>query len=374
MRLINWWVLLVLSLGYVMVLFAIAFWGDNARQRRFSSLSRSVIYSLTLAVYCTSWTFYGAVGTATQNGWGYLPIYLGPMLVILFGWPLIKRIVAISKRQNLTSIADFIAARYGKAQSLAALVTIIATIGSVPYIALQLKAIVSGFSVVSNYSVSGGAEYDTALVVAAALAVFAILFGTRKIDVTEHHEGMMVAIAFESIVKLFAFVAVGVFALLLLRGSGAGTADMTVVSAPVFDFGRMPDTFVTQLILASAAIFCLPRQFHVAIVEAHKDANISMARWAFPLYLLGFTLFVVPITLAGLKTLPAGVFSGDTFVLALPMERGHDWLTMLAFLGGFSAATSMVIVACVALSTLFFSIGLTLLAFYLEIIYCKQHR
>ncbi len=349
---INWWVLLVLSLGYVTVLFAIAYWGDNVEQSRFSTFSRSVIYSLTLAVYCTSWTFYGAVGTATQNGWGYLPIYIGPMLVILFGWPVIKRIVTISKRQNLTSIADFIAARFGKAQSLAALITVIATIGSVPYIALQLKAIVSGFSIVSNYSVSGAAAYDTALVVAAVLAGFTILFGTRKIDVTEHHEGMMIAIAFESVVKLLAFVAVGVFAIILLD---ATSGEVTVTAAradTVFHFDRLPDTFVTQLILASAAIFCLPRQFHVAIVEAHKDARIDEARWAFPLYLLIFSFFIIPITLAGLKLLPPGVFSGDAFVLALPMESGRNWLTILSFLGGFSAATGMVIVASVALSTM----------------------
>ena len=344
--------MLVLSLGYVTVLFAIAYWGDSVEQSRYSTFARSLVYSLTLGVYCTSWTFYGAVGTAAESGWGYLPIYIGPMLVILFGWPLIRRIVVISKRQNLTSIADFIAARYGKAQSLAALVTLIATIGSVPYIALQLKAVVSGFSIVSNYSVYIGAEYDTALVVATTLAVFAILFGTRKIDVTEHHEGMMVAIAFESMVKLLAFVAVGVFALFLLRGN-AGEVTLTAARADtVFQLDRIPDTFVTQLILASAAIFCLPRQFHVAIVEAHKDAKLNAARWAFPLYLLVFTVLIVPITLAGLKMLPSGVFSGDTFVLALPMEHGRDWLTILAFLGGFSAATGMVIVACVALSTM----------------------
>jgi Na+/proline symporter/CheY-like chemotaxis protein len=350
--LINWWVLLVLSLGYVTVLFAIAYWGDNVQQSRFAPHIRALVYSLTLAVYCTSWTFYGAVGSAAQNGWGYLPIYLGPMLVIFFGWPLIDRIVTISKRQNLTSIADFIAARYGKVQSLAVLVTIIATVGSVPYIALQLKAVVNGFSIVSNYSVSGGAEYDTAFVVAVALAVFAILFGTRKIDVTEHHEGMMLAIAFESIVKLLAFIAVGLFALVLLGGS---QAEVTVTAAradSVFRLDHVPDTFITQLILASAAIFCLPRQFHVAVVEAHRDVNIRATRWVFPLYLLIFTVFIIPVTLAGLKMLPLGEFSGDMFVLALPMEHGRDWLTILAFLGGFSAATGMVIVACVALSTM----------------------
>ena len=351
---INWWTLLLLSFGYVTLLFAIARWGDNVEQRRFSALSRSLIYSLTLAVYCTSWTFYGAVGSAADDGWVYLPIYLGPMLVILFGWPMISRIVAISKRQNLTSIADFIAARYGKAQSLAVLVTVIATIGSVPYIALQFKAVTAGFSVVSDYSVAGGTQYDTALILAVALAVFAILFGTRKIDVTEHHEGMMLAIAFESVVKLLAFVAVGLFAFLLLGGA-SDTVEVTASAAKadsLFALDHLPDTFVTQLILASAAIFCLPRQFHVAIVEAHEDVNIQSTRWVFPLYLMVFSVFIIPITLAGLKMLPSGAFSGDTFVLALPMYRGQDWLTVLAFLGGFSAATGMVIVACVALSTM----------------------
>ncbi|MGI9249444.1 MAG: sensor histidine kinase, partial [Woeseiaceae bacterium] len=302
----------------------------------------------------TSWTFYGAVGSAAENGWVYLPIYLGPMLVILLGWPMISRIVAISKRQNLTSIADFIAARYGKAQSLAVLVTLIATIGSVPYIALQFKAVVAGFSVVSDYSVTGGAEYDTAFVVAAALAIFAILFGTRKLDVTEHHEGMMLAIAFESVVKLFAFVAVGLFAFFLLGGA-AETVEITSTAGradSLFAFDHLPDTFVTQLILASAAIFCLPRQFHVAIVEAHEDVNIRSTRWVFPLYLLIFSVFIIPITQAGLKMLPSGAFTGDTFVLALPMQSGQNWLTIIAFLGGFSAATGMVIVACVALSTM----------------------
>ncbi len=350
---ISWWTLLLLSLGYVAVLFAIAHWGDEVPHRRFSPLTRSLIYSMTLAVYCTSWTFYGAVGSAAQDGWIFLPIYLGPMLVFLLGWPMIRRIVAISKRQNLTSIADFIAARYGKAQSLAVLVTLIATVGSVPYIALQLKAIVNGFSIVSDYSVSGAAQYDTALVVSITLAVFAILFGTRKLDVTEHHEGMMLAIAFESVVKLVAFVLVGLFALLLVFGGANDVAAAGNERADaMFALDRWPDTFVTQLILASAAIFCLPRQFHVAVVEAHTGDNISPARWLFPLYLLVFCIFIPPIAYAGLTLLPPGAYNGDAFVLALPVQSGSHLLTILAFLGGFSAATGMVIVACVALSTM----------------------
>lgn len=348
---INWGTLLLLSFGYVLLLFAIAHWGDRVTPQRFPPLMRSVVYSLTLAVYCTSWTFYGAVGSAVGNGWAFLPIYLGPMLVILFAWPMINRIITISKRQNLTSIADFIAARYGRARSLAVLVTLIATIGSVPYIALQLKAIVASFGTISDYPATGFAGVNTALLFAAALAGFAILFGTRKIDVTEHHDGMMLAIAFESIVKLLAFVAIGVFALLLLASPDVA-GRTTVRAAEVFSIQSLPDTFVTQLILASAAIFCLPRQFHVAVVEAREDTDIRSARWAFPLYLLVFSVFVIPITLAGLELLPDGRFAGDTFVFALPMQEGQDWLTAFAFLGGFSAATGMVIVACVALSTM----------------------
>ena len=350
--LINWWTLLLLSFGYVMILFAVAYWGDKVDPRRFSGAARSLIYGLTLAVYCTSWTFYGAVGSAVDNGWIYLPIYLGPILVILFGWGMIQRIVAISKRQNLTSIADFIAARYGKARSLAVLVTVIATIGSVPYIALQLKAVVAGFSIVSDYSVAETPSTDMALIVAIALAMFAILFGTRKIDVTEHHDGMMLAIAFESVVKLLAFVAVGVFALMLIHDADIVPTAAFTKADYLFSFDHLPDTFVTQLILASAAIFCLPRQFHVAIVEAYEDANIRSTRWGFPLYLLVFSIFIIPITIAGLKVLPPGAFSGDSFVLALPMHGEQNWLTILAFLGGFSAATGMVIVASVALSTM----------------------
>lgn len=349
---ISWWALLLLSLGYVAILFAIAYWGDSTDPKRFSGPARATIYGLTLAVYCTSWTFYGAVGSAAENGWGYLPIYLGPMMVILFGWGMIQRIVTISKRQNLTSIADFIAARYGKARSLAVLVTVIATIGSVPYIALQLKAVVAGFEIVSDYSSAGAPAYDTAFVFAAALAVFAILFGTRKIDVTEHHDGLMLAVAFESVVKLFAFIAVGIFAWLALSDFSAVSELAAERAKTVFKFDHWPDTFVTQLILASAAIFCLPRQFHVAVVEAYEDANIRPMRLAFPLYLLVFSAFVIPITLAGLTVLPTGEFSGDAFVLALPMQGGQTWLTILAFIGGFSAATSMVIVASVALSTM----------------------
>ncbi|MEJ2602461.1 MAG: PAS-domain containing protein [Gammaproteobacteria bacterium] len=350
---ISWWLLLALSIAYVGLLFAIASWGDRVDTRRYGRWTAPLIYSLSLAVYCTSWTFYGAVGSASQGGWSFLPIYLGPALVFLFGWGMIRRIITISKRQNLTSIADFIAARYGKARPLAVLVTVIAIVGSVPYIALQFKAIVAGLDTISDYYARGVDTYDTALVLAGALALFAILFGTRQVDATEHHRGMILAIAFESLVKLLAFAAVGLFALTMLGTESGGVAS---AAAPAggnpFTLHELPNGFITQTLLASAAILCLPRQFHVAVVEAHEETDNSPARWLLPVYLALFCLFVVPITLAGMRFLPPGTFSGDTYVLALPMQAGPDWLTALAFLGGFSAATGMVIVASVTLSTM----------------------
>lgn len=340
---------MLLSIVYVAILFAIASWGDGAASQQRMRFLRPVVYSLALGVYCTSWTFYGAVGTAANTGWGFLPIYLGPICVVLLFWGFIRRIVAVSKRQNLTSIADFISARYGRGRTLAVLVTLIAVIGSLPYIALQLKAVADGFHTVTDGFAGIGVFTDTALLFAGLLAVFAIAFGTRQIDASEHHAGMILAIAFESLVKLLAFVAVGVFALVSLRQAPPAASAAT---DGLFALDTLPDTFVTQCLLASAAVFCLPRQFHVAVVEAHDEADVRPARWLFPLYLAVFSVFVVPITYAGLQLLPSGAYTGDTFVLALPMQAGQSWLTVLAYIGGFSAATGMVIVATVTLSTM----------------------
>jgi len=344
--LISWWLLLAISVAYVALLFAIASWGDRVDVQRYGRWTGPLVYSLSLAVYCTSWTFYGAVGSASQGGWSFLPIYLGPVLVFLLGFGLIRRIIAISKRQNLTSIADFIAARYGKARNLAVLVTVIAIVGSIPYIALQFKAIVAGLETVSD---GAPGKWDSALLVAGALALFAILFGTRRVDAAEHHHGMILAIAFESVVKLLAFAAVGVLALFLLAADGSPPLP---AGGNPFTVDRLPAGFLTQTLLASAAILCLPRQFHVTVVELREDMDNRSARWLFPLYLVLFCVFVVPITLAGLRLLPPGLYGGDLYVLALPMQAGQGWLTALAFLGGFSAATGMVIVASVTLSTM----------------------
>jgi PAS domain S-box-containing protein len=349
-------ILIVLSLAYVGVLFAIAYWGDRREAKGKRLLNRPLVYSLSLAVYCTSWTFYGAVGTAVSTGWGYVPIYLGPILMFVFGWELLRRIVVVSKKQNLTTIADFIAARYGLSRAISVLVTIAAVVGLVPYISLQLRAVATSFDVVVGGGVAvGSGGPPTALYVALLLAVFAILFGTRHIDASEHHPGMMLAIATESVVKLMALVAVGLFALYgVLDGPRAALESVVIEQdlGALFLPAQAPGGFLAQTVIAMAAIFCLPRQYHVSVVECGGERDLRMARWLFPLYLVVVMLAVLPIALAGLKVFGSDHSNADMFVLALPLASGNQVLGLFAFLGGFSAATGMVIVATVALSTM----------------------
>ncbi|MDH3400799.1 MAG: PAS-domain containing protein [Chromatiales bacterium] len=349
-------ILIVLSLVYVGLLFAIAYWGDSREAAGKQPLNGPLVYSLSLAVYCTSWTFYGAVGTAVSTGWGYVPIYLGPIIMVVFGWEILRRIVEVSKKQNLTTIADFIAARYGMSRGVSMLVTVSAVVGMVPYISLQLKAVATSFDVVTGgQAVAGGGASTTAFYLALVLAVFAILFGTRHIDASEHHRGMMLAIAAESVVKLIALVAVGAFAMYSVMGGPREILESVVIDerlSSVFLPSELPGGFMAQTLLAMAAIFCLPRQYHVAVVECGGEKDLRMARWLFPTYLVIIMLAVFPIAMAGLKEFGIGQVDADTFVLALPMAYDRHLLSLFAFLGGFSAATSMVIVATVALATM----------------------
>ena len=342
--------LLLVSLGYVGLLFTVAYVGDQREPSEKLRWLRPLVYSLALAVYCSSWTFYGAVGTAARTGLGFLPIYLGPLLMLLFGWRILERLVLISGEHRIVSIADFLSSRYGRAPGLAALVATVALVAAVPYVALQFKAVALSVSVLAP----GSEKFlpgDPALYVALLLAVFAILFGTRQIDATEHHRGMVLAVALESLVKLLAFVAIGVFAMAHLPGSGSTAARVVQASHVVFAQG-MPAGFVAQTLLAFAAIVCLPRQFHVAVVECQDPADLRSARWLFGGYLVVFSLLVVPITLAGQSLLAGTGASPDTYVLALPLALDHDTLALMAYVGGFSAATGMVIVASVALATM----------------------
>ena len=354
------WQVIFVALAYVGALFAVASYGDRAARRSSRGMPRPFIYALSLAVYCTSWTYFGSVGLAARTGYDFLPIYIGPILMLTLGWPVLRAIVDISKRQNITSIADFISARYGKNQLLGALVAVIAVIGIIPYISLQLKAVSFSLTTMLPPDSEGleqlfhlGAANDLALIVSVAMACFAALFGTRHIDTTEHQDGLILAIAVESLVKLAAFLAVGIFATFWLMG-GLGPLLDRVAAAPtvagVFSDGLDGGRWVTMTLLAMFAILLLPRQFHVAVVENTNIGDLKRAAWLFPLYLVAINIFVVPIAMAGLLTLKGSGVDADTYVLALPVASDARLLALLAFIGGLSAATAMVIVETVALS------------------------
>ena len=350
------WSLIVTALAYMGLLFGVAWYGDKQRIARDHRNFQALIYALSLAVYCTSWTFYGAVGSAATTGWGYLPIYLGPILVMLFGFDLIRRIAETSRDQRITSIADYIAFRFGRSHAIAVLVTIAAVIGSVPYIALQLKGITTGFEVISHASgTSGALPGNLSLYIALALALFSTLFGTRNLDASEHHRGLMWAIALESLVKLLAFLAIGLFVIFGVYDGFDSVAETVRENASyqaLFSPWRLPEGFGVHLVLAMVAILCLPRQFHVAIVEFRDRRELALARWLFPAYLAIFAVLIMPIALAGLEQFAGQDVHPDTYTLALPILFDQEALTVLAFLGGFSAASGMVIVATVALSTM----------------------
>src|SRR5664279_5713503 len=338
------WVVIAVALAYIGLLFLVASYGDQTRGLGREGRTRLLIYPLSLAIYCTSWTFFGSVGSASRTGYEFLTIYIGPVLMIGLFSPLLVRIVRLAKTQNITSIADFIAARYGKGQAVAATVALIAIIGTIPYIALQLKAVSSSLeTILAHITLAGDAGTpllgDIALFVALSMATFAVLFGTRHIDATEHQDGLMLAIATESIVKLFA-----------CPGALFAAARQHPVTASLFAHEAPFDTLVVTTLLSFVAIILLPRQFHVAVVENNNEGEIKRAAWLFPLYLVLINLFVVPIAFAGLLTFKPGTIDSDMFVLALPLQEGSNILTIAAFIGGLSAATAMVIVESVALS------------------------
>jgi len=343
------WLLLAVPLLYVALLFTVAYAGDRRALYPMRPKLRPVVYSLALAVYCSSWTFYGAVGTAARSGLAYLPIYLGPALLFVFGFGLLGRMVRITRQRHITSIADFIGSRFGKSHGLAALVTIIAVIAVVPYIALQFEAVAMSFRVLrgSTQHIVTVGGVDSALWCALLLAVFAILFGARTTDATEHHHGMMLAIALESLVKLMAFVALAVYA--LWRGPGLPQG----VQLPAMDWSQgLPEGFIAQTLLAMCAMFCLPRQFQVGMVECDDAGDLKYARWLFPIYMLIVSVAVLPIVAAGAALPQVSDGIADAWVLTLPLAHGDRGVAMLAFVGGFSAATGMVIVSSVALSTM----------------------
>ncbi len=346
--------LVTICLVYVIGLFTVAYVAEKgAAEGRLSFLRSPAVYTLSLSVYCTAWTFYGAVGSAARNGLDFVPIYLGPTLVFTAWWWLLRKLVRIGRTQRITSIADLISSRYGKSNVLAVIVTLLAITGTTPYIALQLQSLTlsfSAFTADSNGVSAIPSPGVTAFWVAAGLAVFTIIFGTRNLDANERHHGVVTAIAVEAVVKLIALLAVGIF---VVWGVAEGPSDIFSRMDPeLIDGGQIfTPRWVSLMFLSATAIICLPRMFQVVVVENSSEKHLATASWAFPLYLFLMSLFVLPIAIAGQSELPIGA-NPDLFVMTVPLAKEQTTLASLAFLGGFSSATSMVIVAAIALSTM----------------------
>lgn len=363
------WLIALVAFAYLGALFAIAYCGDKAAAGGRSIIANPYVYSLSMAVYASAWTFYGSVGRAAGSGIGFLPVYLGPTVMITLWWIVLRKIIRIAKDNHITSLADFVSSRYGKSAALAGLVTTIATLGIVPYISLQLKAISTSFNVLLGYPSirtpppqSGPIIADTAFYAALILGAFTILFGTRHLDASERHEGMVAAVAFESLVKLVAFLCVGIFVTYgLYDGFGdlftkaaalPQVLDAFTIGGPRLDVYHNWASLFTVAFISMLAIMFLPRQFQVAVVENVDEQHLNKAIWLFPLYLLLFNVFVLPIAFGGLLHFSGQTADPDTFILTLPMSAQQPALALLVFIGGFSAATGMVIVECIALSTM----------------------
>lgn len=347
-------ILVLTCVTYVAILFTVAFVAERrAAIGRARWLRSPTVYTLSLSIYCTAWTFYGAVGYAARSGLEFLTIYLGPTLVFVGWWWVLRKLVRIGRQHRVTSIADLISSRFGKSNLLGVIVTLLAVVAATPYIALQLQSVTLSFGVFASGTPEGWALPNrdaTAIWVAVGLALFSILFGTRNLDAKEQHHGVVTAIAVEAVVKLVALLAVGCF---VVWGLADGPADMfyRISRSTLGDWQLQPDRWLGLTAVSAAAVISLPRMFHVMVVEGGEETHLARASWAFPAYLMAMSLFIVPIAVMGLERMPTGA-NPDMFVLTLPLAEGHGALAMLAFLGGFSSATSMVIIEAIALATM----------------------
>lgn len=352
---------------YFVLLFSVAYYADQRRKSGRSLISNPNIYALSLAVYCSSWTFYGSVGRAATSGLDFIAIYVGPTLIAFAWWFLLRKMVRISKEQNIVTIADFISSRYGKSVFLGVVVTIFAIIGITPYIALQLKAIAHTFnlialsppSAVDDYALQFPTFIDTALFAAIILGVFGVLFGARNLDATDRHEGLVAAVAFESLVKLVAFLSVGIFVTYgIFDGFGdifsrflarfPERADLLLLNTEKVPYS----TWFTLTFVSMMAFMFLPRQFHIMVIENSQEDHIKSAMWQFPTYLFLINLFVIPIALGGLLLFGGDNSAADYFVISIPLQANHPWLALFVFIGGFSAAAGMVMISSVSLATM----------------------
>lgn len=344
-------VISLVAIAYLAVLFAVAWFADKQPKPQ----ANARIYALSLGVYCTSWAFFGTTAQAANNGWWLAPTYLGTILLFIFGWRVYLQIASICRQQKLTSMADFIATRYGQSSSLSGLISLISVIAVVPYIALQLNATSASIGLLTGSATLNADVFwqDSTFYITLLLALFAVLFGTRRLRPSEHNPGLMTAIAFESLVKLFAFLVVGIYVCFVLFDSPwqlLQQAEKKGIVAQIEQTRSANYVYWVHVLLGVLATLCLPRQFHTAFIEQGSEQQLKSARWLFPLYLVLITLFTLPIAYAGLLYFEGQAVGYDTFVMALPIAAEQSTVTMLAFLGGFSAATSMVIVSSIVLS------------------------
>ena len=351
-------IIVVSSLLYLLVLFCIAYYAEYKQKQGKSIINNAYVYALSLGVFCTAWTYYGSVGRATTNGIGFLAIYIGPTIMASLFFPVLRKIIRITKAQRINSIADFISTRYGKNATVASVVSIFCVIGVLPYIALQLKAITISFDILTNnMATSHNLLSDTTLYFTIFLAIFIIIFGTRSVDATEKHEGLVAAVAFESIIKLIAFLVAGVF---VTYGIFNGFNDIFFKASHIDEFTKLFTMegenanagWFASILLSMVAVMFLPRQFQVGVIENVKEEHLKKAVWLFPLYLFVINIFVIPIAFGGKIIFQNMSVDADTYVLALPLHFNKPLLSMMVFIGGFSAATSMIIVETIALSTM----------------------
>jgi PAS domain S-box-containing protein len=343
---LDTWLISLLSIIYLLLLFLVAYWGQKEKNTKW--LSRPWVYSLSLGVSCTSWAFYGTVGQAATTGAWLAPVYIGSILCFVIAWPMLLRILRLTKQQNLTSIADFIACRYDRSPAIAATVTLVALLGTIPYIALQLRAISKSFDLLTGSYQSG---ISTTFIVTLVLIIFSILFGARQAAINKQSQGLVLAIAFSSIIKLFALTAVGLFATFFVFD---GVADLFAQSQRAVEMQPTSNSYfaISQAILGMITIFILPQQYHMMMIENHQEDELKSARYLYPLYLIAINIFVLPIALAGQNLFPGGNVNPDTYVITIPLFFQQAWLGGLAYIGGLAAATSMVIVATIVLSTM----------------------
>ena len=343
---------------YMAFLFGIAQLVENRAQSRSNKTLHPLIYALAITVYTTSWTFYGSVGFAAESGLLYFAIYIGAIIAVLNWWRILRPMIRAKEAYHISSIADFISARYNRSPIVAALVTVIALFGIIPYIALQLKAVISTYEIIT--APTNGSEYNslfTGILITLFMIVFTIMFGARRLDPTERHQGMMAVLAVQSLIKLIAFVSVGAFVTyglyegvsdIFQRITWAGLGHLLGSSTPE---GSVFIQWVTLIVLGAASIQCLPRQFHIAVVENSDERDIRLAIWLVPIYLILISLFVIPISAGGLLQ-GLSINDADSFVLLLPQEADNQSLALLVFIGGFSAAAGMIIISAMTLSTM----------------------